>query len=191
MLNKRSTWAIVMCYASLALMGAALIGFLAASKSTHAWLSDEEVSAGNSFTTATWEVDPGWTFSPGNSKATWPYPGQPPYIAQYENEKLVLDFGDIRAGNNNNSPDVFWIANTSSSPITVTFSLNAEMASYFSRIGFKDDNVLEPGEEKSVEMKLDTTSSTPVGMYEGVLTVSCGVGYTEMTIPVRFEVLSP
>ena len=177
------------------LLTAALITYGASMRGTHALLTDTEVSTGNTFTAGTWEADPGWTFSPGKSKATWPDPGKPPLIAQdvaqYENDELILDFGDIRAGNCNNSNDVFRIRNDSSAAVTVSFSLSPEIAGYFSVLGFSDGDILAPGQEKCVEMKLDTTPATPSCIYEGVLTISCGDGYTEMTIPVRFEVLSP
>ena len=175
------------------LLTTALTTYGASMRGTHALFTDTEVITGNTFTVGTWETDPGWTFSPGKSKATWPEPGKPPLIYQVKNGGVVLDFGYIRAGNSNNSPDVFRIANTKSSPMTITFTfpLNPELAPYFSRIELSGGNTLAPGQEKSVEMKLDTAPTTPSCIYEGDLTISCGDGYTEMTIPVTFEVLAP
>lgn len=174
-------------------------------------ISDNVISTGNVM------VDPRLTFSPGTSKAgrmcdcesddheSKEYKDskdknrdekkedeledeQSRLIAQIINGQMCLDFGYISAGNKNNSPDVFRIKNNSPAPLSITFSLSTEIAPYFSRIQLHGDEVLLPGEEDRVEMKVETKPITTPGTYTGTLTISAGSSYVPRTIPVCFIV---
>lgn len=174
------------------LLTTALTTYGASMRGTHALFTDTEVITGNTFTTGTWETNV-LVLSPGTSQATYvTTPGPFPPIARLdENGQLKLDFGEIPAGNSNNSPDVFRIKNTSAQLATVEFKLSDNLIPLFFWVRLEGDNNLAPGQEKKVEMKLDTAPATPLGIYEGFLTISCGAGYSSTTIPVRFEVFTP
>lgn len=102
-----------------------------------------------------------------------------------------MDFGEVRAGNSNNSVDVFRIKNTGDHPIEVAVAAGAELEQFVSRIGGKDGGVavLQPGEEYSVDIKLDIDKSVSAGDHRGSITVSIGGQPEVVRIPALITVI--
>lgn len=174
----------------LLFLTAALIGYSASLRGTQALLADREVSTGNTFTASTSFNNIRLELSPGTSKATYvTKPGPFPTIARFVNGELKLDFGEIRAGNCNNSSDVFRIKNLSNQPITVDFKLSDNLVPLFSWVQLKGGNGLGSGQEKRVRMKIDTAPNTSAGFYTGSLTVKASGDSFKYIIPLQVVVI--
>ncbi len=188
---KRLDRAIIAVNRTIAVLIALLLLLVAVvGGATYAYFTDTEVSTSNTFTAGTWQTDI-LALLPGTSKATYvTLPGPFPPIASFdENGQLKLDFGGIRAGNSNHSPDVFRIKNLSNQPVTVEFKLSDNLIPLFSLVQLEGGNSLALGQEKRVEMKLNTSPSTEAGLYSGSLAVSVGQGDYQKVIPVQVVVI--
>lgn len=155
--------------------------------STGAHFSDTEIASGITFTAG--NFDPLMLY-PGKSKethvnATGPFE----LIARILNGQFYLDFGEVAAGNGNNSPDVFMIKNSDAVPLDVSFELSPDIAPYFEYVRLKDGGAtIASGQTRSVEMKLITSRNTPPGIYSGVLKIKSGPGKIDKLVPVYFVV---
>lgn len=154
---------------------------------TGAYFSDTETASGVTFTAG--NFDP-LILLAGTSKDTHVnQPGPFHTIAQIINGQFCLDFGEIVAGNGNNSPDVFMIKNSDSVPLDVSFELSPNIAPYFEYVRLKDGGAtIASGQTRSVEMKLITSQNTPPGIYSGVLKIKSGPGKIDKLVPVYFVV---
>ncbi|MHB8966901.1 MAG: hypothetical protein ACYC5A_05405 [Thermoleophilia bacterium] len=174
----------------LMLLVISLVCFGIPINSTQAYFSDSAIVGGNSLTTGNY--DP-LVLEAGKSKATYVnQPGPFHTIAQVLNGQFYLDFGEVAAGNGNNSPDVFMIKNSDSVSLDVSFELSPNIAPYFEYVRLKDGGAtIASGQTRSVEMKLITAQNTPTGTYSGTLRIKSGPGKIDKLVPVYFVVCKP
>jgi hypothetical protein len=105
----------------------------------------------------------------GNGRASFPI------ASKNANGKLTLDFGEIPAGNSNNSNDVFEIAINAKAPMTVTLSVQGRFAGLVESISLgkgDDKGQLASGETQSVNVKLKVPAGTTPGDYRGTITAT-------------------
>jgi len=148
----------------------------------------------------TWEEPPQpvvpITLSPGEAKAVR-HDGEPGRenfrIASIDpgTGGLALDFGEVHAGNSNNSVDVFRIRNTGDEPLEVTVAPSGGLEQFIARVGGKDGSiVLRPGEEFSVDVKLDVGKGAAPGDHRGGITITVSGRDDEILIPALITVIT-
>ena len=114
---------------------------------------------------------------PGKAKAVRHGHGRAsfPIASKNANGKLTLDFGEVPAGNSNNSDDVFEIAINAKAPVTVTLSVQGRFAGLVESISLGKGGAkgqLASGEKQSVNVKLKVPAGTTPGDYSGTVTVT-------------------
>ena len=164
-----------------------------------AWWSVTVSVPGNVVSTATWVTPtppPCLTFSPGCSKAAHPCQcghskGTP--IASFDKQgNLCLDFGGVYQESCLAWPDVFRITSSAAAPIHVSFTAHGPIASFLAGVSFANDTTggeLDPGQTRSVAVKLSVPKNEVPGIYSGTLVVAV-VGTSESySIPMVITVL--
>jgi hypothetical protein len=177
---------------TLALFGATQVAFASPipANSTNAYFVDR-ATASVQIHTGFWEY---LSVAAGKAKAERHdrSPAAQPIASVDADSKLRLDFGEVSAGNSNNSPDVFTIKNVSSSPLTVTVSASGDFAGFVDSIKVGKGGAtrqLEVDERQSVTINIKVPDDTPAGDYTGTVTVSAGEDSTPIRIPVVITVL--
>ena len=132
--------------------------------------------------------------SPGTSKAVRHdrRPSSFPIASQGANSTLTLDFGEVRPGNSNNSPDVFRIKNLGTQAVRIDVVGAGAFKAFVSgvRLGNKSlPAVQKPGAQASVAIKLKVPLGTAPGSYEGTIRVTAADGSFSVDIPVTVTVL--
>ncbi len=150
-------------------------------------------SAPVTFSTGAWDTpnESSLCATPGHAKAvrTSKVPCGPAsfQIASVDQSGVMkLDFGEVSPGNTNNSPDVFRIKNTGTSPVEIKVEGAAGFEDFVVRVRLDNHDshiVLKPGQEVSVEIKLGIAHGTPPDDYQGVIRISLVGGSSLLDIP--------
>lgn len=110
-----------------------------------------------------------------------------PIASRDENGDSKLDFGELPAGNSNNSNDVFRVMNGSKGASTVTVSAQGAFTIFVDSISLGNGGSTErlaAGAKESVTIKLAVPCKTRAGDYRGTITVTTSDGQRTISIPV-------
>ncbi len=153
---------------------------------TGAFLSDTEKSTGSIGQAQFSDV---LNLIPGISKAHYTsQPGPHPPVASLNENGLSLDFGEIKAGQSDNLPDVFRIKNLTNEAVKVEFKIDGDVKSLLKTIELQKDNTIGSAQTKRVICKLKTTSRTPKKTYVGAISVYISDTSIKKDIPIRITV---
>ena len=154
---------------------------------TGAFLSDTEKSTGSIGQAQFSDV---LKLIPGISKAHYTsQPGPHPPVASLNENGLSIDFGEIKAGQSANFPDIFRIKNLTNETVEVEFKIDGDIKSLVKTIELQKDNTVGTAQTKRVISKLKTTPRTSKKTYVGVISVHISKTSIKKDIPVRITVL--
>jgi predicted ribosomally synthesized peptide with SipW-like signal peptide len=165
------------------LLAATALLLLLSTASALAWFT-ASTSGSATITTGRWVDD--LSFEPGRSCAIhWPDcgPAQLLPIATEGGEGLLsLDFGDALTGTSRTWVDVLRVTSAAPEPVCLSFSAEGTIAAYISAVWLSKSrpaDVLAPGRERSIGVRLNVPSGAAPGVYDGELVVTV-VGRDEL-----------
>jgi len=179
--------------ASVLLAATALL-LLLSTASALAWFTGSS-SGSATITTGRW-VDC-LSFAPGDSRAIhWSESAlttQQPIALEGEDGGLALDLGDALGGTHRSWVDVLRVSSSAADPLRLAFAADGAVAPFVTRVSLSrgaSRDLLEPGQTRSIALRLVVADDAAPGVYDGVVTVAVAGGSERHEFPVRLDVLS-